>query len=138
MSARSVTLRGQRRAESLMVDTLIVERQTGEAMDPDTLEMVPVFDTVYEGKGRIQRWDGAGSGSEPVVGSVEFGLDTFFAQLPISVVGVLAHDRVRVLASPLDDSLAGLTGTVRSAKGKTHATKRVLLCEEVSYGDVNL
>ena len=117
-----------------MVDTIVVERQTGETMDPDTLEMVPTYATIYDGPGRIQRWNGAGSGAEPVVGEREFGLDTFFAQLPISALGILELDRVRVSASEMDPALVGLVGTVKSARGKTHATKRVLVCEEVAYG----
>lgn len=125
----------RRHAESLMVDTLRVERITGEVMDPDTLEMVPTFETIYEGPGRIQRWNGAGSGAEPVVGGREFGLDTFFAQLPISASEATELDHVTVVEAKHDPALVGLSGTVRSARGKTHATKRVLVCEEVAHGD---
>lgn len=124
----------QAHAESLMVDTIHVQRQTGEAMDPDTLEMVPTYDTIYDGPGRIQRWSGAGTAGEPVVGGREFGLDTFFVQLPITVVGPRELDKVTVTAAALDPALVGLDGTVKSDRTKSHATKRVLLCEEVAHG----
>lgn len=135
MSARGVTRRGRRKAESLLVDTILVERKTGEAIDPTSLELTETWQQIYSGPGRIQRWAGAGSGAEPVVGEREFGLDTFFAQLPITAVGPREGDRVTVTAAELDPALVGLDGTVRSDRTKTHATKRLLLCEEVAHGD---
>lgn len=121
-------------AESLMIDTLLVERATGETtMDPDSLEIVPVYAQVYSGKGRVQR-PGALSPREDVAGGFEFGIRTILAQLPLSAAGITGGDRVTVTAvgAVADPDLLGLVATVRANLTKTHPTKRTLVCEEVS------
>ena len=120
-------------AESLMQDTLAVERQSGTTLDPDTLAEVPAYVPVYAGPGRIQR-PGALSPRENVAGGFEFDVRAVLAQLPLSAVGILAGDRVTVTAvGPLTDpDLLGLVATVQANLTKTHPTKRTLVCEEVS------
>ena len=115
--------RGRRAAEALMVDTILIERANGTTIDPDTLAEVPAWATVYEGKGRIQR-----AGSQPtdsVTGGAEFGVGDFLTQLPVTVTDPRRGDRVTVAAR-------SIVGTVKGARDKTHATKRTLVCEEVS------
>jgi hypothetical protein len=120
-------------AESMMVDTCVVERASGETMDPDTLEMVPAFAPAYEGKCRVQRPSASVGGGEPVVGEREFGVQTVHFQLPLSAAGIKRGDRVRVTAvGSSDPDLVGLTATVQANLTKTHPTKRTLVCEEVS------
>lgn len=113
----------QAQAESLMVDTVLIERQSGTTIDPDTLAEVPAWSTVYEGKGRIQR-----AGSQPtdsVSGGAEFGVGDFTTQLPVSITEPRRGDRVTVAAR-------NIVGTVNGTRDKTHETKRTLVCEEVS------
>ena len=123
----------RREAESLMVDTLVVEHQTGTTVDPDSLAEVPTFSEVYSGKGRIQR-SGALSPSDQVAGGFEFGIGTPLAQLPLSATGIRKGDRVTVTAvGPLTDpDLLGIVATVQANLTKTHPTKRTLVCEEVA------
>lgn len=122
-------------AESLMRDTLVVDVPTGGFdIDPDTLEQVPEYGApIYAGKGRIQR-SGAVSPREDVVGGGEFGVGTPIAQLPISATGIPRGARVRVteIGPDTDPDLLGLVATVQANLAKTHATKRTLVCEEVS------
>jgi len=121
-------------AESLMTDWVLVERATGtQSMDPDTLEMVDDYATVHEGKGRVQR-SGRLSPHESVAGEVEFGVNALMVQLPLSVLGVKKGHRVTVTAVDpgSDPDLLGLVATVQANLTKTHATKRTLVCEEVS------
>ena len=121
-------------AESLMTDTVRVERATGtQSMDPDTLEMVDDYSPVHEGAGRVQR-SGQLSPHESVAGEVEFGVNALMVQLPLSALGIRKNDRVTVTAvGPLSDpDLVGLVATVQANLTKTHATKRTLVCEEVS------
>ena len=121
-------------AESLMTDTVLVERATGtQSMDPDTLEMTDDYATVHEGAGRVQR-SGQLSPHESVAGEVEFGVNALMVQLPLSALGIRKNDRVTVTAvGPLSDpDLIGLVATVQANLTKTHATKRTLVCEEVS------
>lgn len=124
----------QAHAESMMRDTCVVERDTGETtLDPDSLEEVPVFETVYEGKCRVQRPGASVGGSEPVVGESEFGVQTVHGQLPLSALGLKRGMRFRVTAvgAGTDPDLLGLVATVQANLTKTHATKRTLVCEEV-------
>ena len=120
-------------AESLMTDTVRLERVTGSAPDPDTLEMTDTYATVYEGKGRVQR-SGQLSPHEAVAGEVEFGVNALMVQLPLSASGIRKNDRVTVVAvDPVSDpDLLGLVATVQANLTKTHATKRTLVCEEVT------
>ena len=56
MSARAAIMQGRRMAERLMVDSWVVYRLDMNDVDPLTGEAVRV--TVYEGKGRLQSYEG--------------------------------------------------------------------------------
>jgi len=117
-----------------MVDTVRIERDLGTTtLDPVTLEEVPDWALVHEGKGRVQR-PGQLSPSERVVGGVEFGINALLVQMPLSVVGVKKGHRATVVAlgPDSDPDLLGLVATVQANLTKTHPTKRTLVCEEVS------
>lgn len=132
LAAALPELRAQ--AESMMRDTVKVERDTGEVdTDPDTLEETPIFATVHEGPGRVQR-SGQLSPRETVAGEVEFGVNALMVQLPLSAMGIRKGDRVTVTAigAVSDPDLLGLVATVQATLTKSHATKRTLVCEEVS------
>jgi hypothetical protein len=120
-------------AESLMVDTVTVERPDGTTIDPDTLAEVVAFVEVYAGKARIQR-PGALSPQDIVAGGYEFDERSVLAQLPLTATGIASADRLTVTAvGPLTDpDLDGLVATVQANLTKTHPTKRTLVCEEVS------
>ena len=127
-------------AESMMVDTVLIERQRVDedgnpvrSMDPTTLEYTFVWDEVYAGKGRVQRFRGQGL-SDVVVGGTEFGKASMQVQVPITVLGVRPKDRVTVTAvAPISDpALLSEVATVVDDLSKTHATKRTLMCEVVT------
>lgn len=121
-------------AESLMVDTLLIEGPTGnKTLDPVTLAEVDEFAEVYSGPGRIQR-PGSLSPRDGVVGGVEFGLQAILAQLPLSATGIGRGMRVTVTAigDGTDPDLLGLVATVQANLTKTHPTKRTLVCEQVT------
>lgn len=119
-------------AESMMRDSVLIERQTGTTQDPGTLEDVATWATVYEGRGRVQR--PGTQPSETVAGEVEFGVSTVLAQLPLSAVGVKRGHRVTVtaLGPESDPDLLDLVATVQANLTKSHPTKRTLVCEEVT------
>lgn len=121
-------------AESLMVDTLLIEGPTGnKTLDPVTLAEVDEFAEVYSGPGRIQR-PGSLSPREQVSGGFEFGVKALLAQLPLSATGVTPGMRVTVVAvgATTDPDLLDVVATVRANLSKTHPTKRTLVCEEVT------
>ena len=118
-------------AESLMVDTVLVQVATGETtIDPVTLAEVPAFTDVYAGPARIQR-PGSLSPRDDVAGAFEFNIEAILAQLPLSVTGIRYGMRLTVTAvGPLSDpDLVGLVSTVRANLTKTHPSKRTLVCE---------
>ena len=128
-------------ALSLMVDSCTITRrrldEDGEPvreMDPVTLELTDVWDEVYAGRCRVQRPGTSVGSAEPVVGEREFGVNALTAQLPLTSLGVKRGDRVEVTAiGPLTDpDLLGAVATVKVNLTKTHATKRTLVCEEVT------
>lgn len=128
-------------AESLMVDSCtITSRRLDESgepvreMDPVTLELTDVWDEVYAGRCRVQRPGAVMVGREPVVGGVEYNVETVHVQVPLTVLGVKADDRVAITAvgAISDPDSAGMVLSVRVNQHKTHATKRTLVCEEVA------
>lgn len=128
-------------AESLMVDSCtITSRRLDESgepvreMDPVTLELTDVWDEVYAGRCRVQRPGAVMVGREPVVGGVEFNVETVHVQVPLTVLGVKTNDRVTITAvgAISDPENLGLVASVRTNRHKTHATKRTLVCEEVA------
>ena len=64
MSARAAIMQGRRMAERLMVDSWVVYRLDMNYVDPLTGEAVRV--TVYEGKGKLQSWEGYEQNTESV------------------------------------------------------------------------
>lgn len=128
-------------ALSLMVDSCTITRrrldEDGEPvreMDPETLELTDVWDEVYSGRCRVQRPGAVMVGREPVVGGVEYSVETVHVQVPLTVLGVKADDRVAITAMGAisDPDSAGMVLSVRVNQHKTHATKRTLVCEEVA------
>jgi hypothetical protein len=121
-------------AESLMVDSCAVDRADGTTtLDPVTLEEVPNYASVLTDQAcRVQRFRGQGQ-SDLVAGGINFGISALLLQLPLSARGVRRNDRVRTtaVAAISDPELVGTVAVVREDLTKTHATKRLLLCEEV-------
>ena len=64
MSARAAIMQGRRMAERLMVDSWVVYKLDMNDVDPLTGEAVRV--TVYEGKGKLQSWEGYEQNTESV------------------------------------------------------------------------
>ena len=128
-------------AESLMVDSCTITRrrldEDGEPvreMDPVTLELTDVWDEVWAGRCRVQRPGAVMVGREPVVGGVEYNVETVHVQVPLTVLGVKTDDRVTITAvgAISDPDGVGMVLSVRVNQHKTHATKRTLVCEEVT------
>ncbi len=64
MSARAAIMQGRRMAERLMVDQWVVYKLDMNDVDPLTGEAVRT--TVYEGKGKLQSWEGYEQNTESV------------------------------------------------------------------------
>jgi hypothetical protein len=118
-----------------MVDACTVQRATGETtIDPDTLAEVPVYATVWSGPCRIQRSGSTAAREVSGATGYEFGVGTVLAQLPIASAGIKRGDVLEVTAvgPDTDPDLLGAKSSVQANLTKTHATKRTLICEEVT------
>ncbi len=125
----------RQQAESLMVDSCTVTRATGATtLDPVTLAEVPVFAAVWSGACRIQRSGALSPREVSGAAGYEFGIDSVMAQLPIAATGIQRGDVLEVTAvGPVTDpDVLGMKATVQANLAKSHATKRTLICEEVS------
>ena len=133
MGAESAVLAGRAAAEALMVDHCTVKHQTATTPGPN-LEEVPVYETVWSGPCRVQRSGALSPREASGAAGYEFGIDSILAQLPLSASGIKRGHVFVVdgLGDESDPDLLGLTATILSNLTKTHATKRTLVCEEVS------
>ena len=120
-------------AEAMMVDSCTVTRADGGTqMDPVTLEEVPTSTTVWSGKCRVQRSGALSPREASGAAGFEFGIDSILVQLPVSATGIKRGDVLTVTDANGDPDLLNVKATVQANMAKTHATKRTLVCEEVS------
>ena len=142
MSAESAVLAGRVAAESLMVDACIIDRPVGDSvLNTTTGQMEQAYAVLYDGltpgagaKCRVQ--NPGTQAANPNAGEHQFVILGLILQLPIDATVYKIGDRVRITAAALDpalvDTLAGREITVSSFVPKTHATKRLLVCDEVA------
>ena len=112
-----------------MQDACTIRRQTGESMDPVTLQMTPTYSTLYDGKCRVQINAVVGA-TTPEAGERVVVTQRIQVQVPMTVTGVQVDDRIDITAAAHDADLVGRAYRVRSEFAKTHATARRLECEE--------
>ena len=118
MSARAAIMQGRRMAERLMVDRWVVYKLDMDDVDPLTGEAVRV--TVYEGKGRLQSYEGYEQTPE-VIGHTST-VQRMSLHLPVGPYRPqVGH--VAVCTESLDPNLVGTQYRMtQDAPFKTHAT----------------
>lgn len=123
----------QQHAESAMVDSVLIEREDGYTLDPDTLEQIPAWVTVYEGKCKVR--------SSPVqsrdasAGETVYDVTASYIDLPLSDPAsgaVRAGDRATITGAALDPANVGRVLTVQRDIPRTFPIERRLFCQEVS------
>ncbi|MGV8883456.1 MAG: DUF6093 family protein [Rhodoglobus sp.] len=124
MTAEQATLAGRREVEKLMTTTCTIKRATGDTItDPDTLEEVPVYATIYTGKCKV-RQKGNTVKDAAIPGAV-LALQTLELSLPVTLsADVMTGDVVTVTANPLDAALVGKQFTIKGQQAQTYATAR--------------
>lgn len=122
MSADVLTAQGRARAESLMVDTCTIRRQTDVATDENTGQTTPIFTELYDGKCRVQQRVANATSAE--AGEAYALLLALEVQLPMSVTGLQTEDQITITESVNDPDLEGRVFLIRSLAHKTHATAR--------------
>ena len=127
-----VVTEGRALAESLMTDQIVVRRKTGDTYtDPDTFEVIPVYEVVYQGQAKIQTYEGFETNSETAGASVT--VQRSQVHFPVGAADVHIGDVVTIIAGSSDPLLVGRSYRVaQHAPVKTHATAyRVFIDENV-------
>lgn len=132
-------------AEAGMLDTVKVERQTGQTFDDATGDYVPVFTTLYEGKCRVQ--DPSLVNRQEQAGGYAWTVDTTLLQLPVTsddyaidpdtgrqyVIAKGDRATLTALGPITDPDLLGAEMSVQGfGKRKSNPVYRSLICEAVS------
>ncbi len=130
MSRQSLLLRARKAAELGMVDTCLIRRRVRDSDTTDDFSGVvePTFQTLYEGKCRVQQHQASANQRE--VGEASLLLLQLEVQLPMSVVGLRAEDEVLLLTSLTDPDLPGRSFLVRDLAHKTDASARRVQVQE--------
>lgn len=129
MSVGPVLYRGRRLAESLMVDTCTIRRQTGTATDPGTGVVTPTYSDVYTGKCKVQTFTNRELLKS--AGEHQFIDQRYEVDIPVSVVGVKVNDQIVITSSTYDADLSGRTYRVVGLMDKSLGTARRLGVEEM-------
>lgn len=126
-------------AESRMVDTVLIEKQTGTIDDETTGHTVPVWATAYEGPCRWQQRSQQVARTNSAGGTVT--VQQTELHLPVSTSGDVKPDEVvdgvevpyRATATVCvnDPARQGTVRPITADMTKTDATARRLLCAEV-------
>jgi Family of unknown function (DUF6093) len=127
----AVTLRGRRRAESLMVDTCEVREQATQGeFDPDTGTRPTIPGAViYTGRCKVQTYEA--HESTPASGQHVWSVQRYTIHLPATVeVGVDCI--VTITSAALDEHLVGRRYRVAAFLRKSMATANRLAVDEVT------
>lgn len=120
----------QAEAESLMVDTCIIDRPGEPVTDPETGAVMPSHSVVYEGKCKVQQTLAQSSSKE--AGSAVFNVQTSRVDLPVGVGPVKTGDRVLMVAVRFDPALAGSLFRVKELFKKSWPTAQRIPVEELT------
>lgn len=130
--AQAAILMGRVFAENLMVDACIITRQTGEALNAETLENVPTSAQQYSGVCRLTMPASLNVRDAESASRVLLEQQALLA-LPISTSGsVRPNDLVTITASENDPTLVGRTFRIAGGHHQSHATARRFPVTEVS------
>lgn len=128
VAIQEAVTRGQQHAESLMVDSLRLDRPTGETERVDGVT-VPEVVPVWSGKGKVQSQQSYPS--QPEVGGGTATLAVFEVHIPVHADVTPLVDDVFVVESSRDPALVGSRFRVRVDPSKTWRTARRYNVEEV-------
>lgn len=130
MSAESVTLRGRKAAEALMVDACRITSGGDVVTDPDTGEVTRTRTTVYEGKCKVQSKDSAVS--NPEAGEASFTVVSRQIHIPANAAEVLDGYEVEITASLLNSFTVGKVYRVEGFTPDTYDTAYRLPVKELT------
>lgn len=117
-------------SESLMVDTVLIERKSGTHLDPDTLEQVDTWETVYSG--RCKRRPMKAQDRQAVAGETDYPIHSFYLDLPVSDASAhTVRDKDRATVTPGLTGLPVVVATLTPVADGSHAYELRFIAEEV-------
>ena len=116
-------------AESLMVDSVRVERPGLPVTDPETGDVTTPSVVVYVGPGKVQST--LPQAAHPVAGEHQFTVQQASVHVPVSAGPVMVGDLVVPVAVVHDAALVGRVFRVKELLHKSFATAQRLSVEEV-------
>jgi hypothetical protein len=115
--------------ELVFEDQVLIERKTGTTTDPETLEVVDVYATVYEGACKVSP---LGAGRDAAYGEGEVVLHRYRLKLPwAAAVPVRPEDRATITEAP-DMWVVDRAMEVVDVDYKSTAVTRRLIIEDRS------
>ncbi len=131
MNPAGALARGRRAAEALMVDEVKIVRPTG-AVDPLTGKPVDPA-TVYDGKAKVQTYEGYEQDREVGGGSVT--IQRYRVDVPVGAYAAQVGDVVTVTRARFDPNLVGRQYILRGPFFKTAATAYRMFVDDLNtYG----
>lgn len=128
MSALAAVMRGRARAETLMLDTCVIDSVTDNSTDPTTAVVTPTYGApAYTGKCKLQNQ--RAFPSTPDAGEHKFTTTPNELHLPVTAV-VATGQRVRMLTA-VDPVNVGRVFRIRSTDRKSLQTALRCQVEEV-------
>lgn len=105
MSARAAIVQGRRLAESLMLDQVTIDRVKGVETDPMTGKDTPIYERVYEGKGKVQSFAGYEAAKEVIAHSSV--IQRMAVHIPVGSYRCSVGDVITLIESDVDPLLEG-------------------------------
>jgi hypothetical protein len=132
VSRASVLARGRAAAQAGMIDTCLIQRQTGSTTNPETGVVTPTWSTIYNGVCRMQEHGGYPRDITVAPDQPQLAVNREL-QLPVSSSGaVRAGDRVTITACVNDASMVNRQMWLRGQPSKSEATARRFTLEEIA------
>lgn len=128
MSRAALLVKARRAAEAGMVDTCLIQRRISETTDDFSGVVTPTYETLYEGKCRVQQ--SSGQAEQADIGEAYLLILRLEIQLPMSVTGLEADDEVVLLTSVSDPDLPGRVFVIHTLAHKTDASSRRVQVQE--------
>lgn len=127
MNVRAALMAGRRRAESLMVDRCVIERNVGTDIDDEGRE-TPTWASVYEGRCKVQTYEPYESERESARAHVV--QQRYSVHVPVSAGPFRPGDRVTITAAAVAFHAVGAKYRVAGLHEKTFQTAQRLLVDE--------
>lgn len=112
-----------------MVDQCRIERPAGSVVDPDTGEVVPAYELVWEGRCEVQQT--MAQSANPEAGGAVFTVQDSQLKVPVGVGPVAVGDRATMLTGVYNPALVGNVYRVTETFEKSRQTSQRLRVEEL-------